>query len=78
MNWVFIQSSFSGSVHSCVTARGQKRAFRTDAVPQLCELMTKKGRDLIRQVKRQEVLLAETEQVNRTDTRFASAAHFQR
>jgi hypothetical protein len=78
MNWVFIQHVFSGSVHSCDTARGQKQAFGTDAVAQLCGLMTKKGRCVIGQVKRQKVLLAETEQVNRTDTRCASAAHFQR
>jgi hypothetical protein len=78
MDWVFIQRSFSGSVHSCVTARGQKQAFRTDAVTQLCGLMTKKGLGLNREVKRQKVLLAETEQVNRADTRCARAAHFQR
>jgi hypothetical protein len=41
--------------------------------------MTKKrGGILIQQVKRQEMLLAATKQVNRTDTRCACAAHFQR
>ncbi len=49
-----------------------------DAVPQLCGLVAKKGRSGTQPLKRQEVLLAAPERINRTDTRFASAAHFQR
>jgi hypothetical protein len=78
MNWVFIQHQFSGSVHSCDTAHGQKRAFGSDAVTQLCELVTKNWLGWINSIKRQGLLLAATEQVNRTDARYASAAHFQR
>ena len=78
MNWVFIQRLFCGSLHSCETAHGQKRAFETDAVSQLCRLLTKKLRFGMRQIKRQEMLLAAPEQVNSPDTRFASAVHFQR
>jgi hypothetical protein len=78
MNWVFIQRRFSGSLHSCNTAHGQKRAFSPDAVIQLCGLLTKKGRGVLPQNMRQEVLLAAPERVNRADTRFASAAHFER
>lgn len=78
MNWVFIQRRFSGSLHSCDTAHGQKRAFGPDAVTQLCGLLTKKGRRAMHKHKRQEVLQAAPERVNRSDTRYASAAHFKR
>ena len=78
MNWVFIQRRFSGSLHSCNTAHGQKRAFGPDAVLQLCGLLTKKGLSAMQEHERQELLLAAPERVNRSDTRYASAAHFER
>ena len=40
--------------------------------------MTKKGLGLVGQVERQEVLRAALERLNRTDTRYACAAHFER
>ena len=65
-------------MRSCDTAHGQKRAFDTDEVTQLRRLLTKKGTVLNRQNKRQEVLRAALERLNRTDTCYASAAHFER
>ena len=77
--WVFIQRRFSDNVRSCDTAHGQKRAFDTDEVTQLRRLMIKKrGGGLNRQKTRQEVLRSATDRLNRTDTRCACAAHFQR
>ena len=64
---------------SIATARGQERALGTDAEVQLGEVTpTKRIAGLDSQDVRQQVMGAETKQVNRSDTRFASAAHFQR
>lgn len=77
MNWVFIQHRFSGSLPSCARARGQELALRPDALAQLGELspanvIAAKAPMAVKQ----RHFGAETEQINRTDTRCASAAHF--